>query len=725
MSKEKNNNQKVTQEEGLGMSENTDEITDFDELLGKNAKTQGNDENKGASAKEDEEKEVKEKTEDLDHKETEQLEHDTDKSEKEDKASKEDEKKSEEEDKASKEDEKKAEEDKTSKEDEKKAEEDKASKEDKKKAEEDKNSKEDEKKSEKEDKTSKEDKKKAEEDKTSKEDEKKAEEEDKASKEDEKRAEKEDKTSTEDKKISEEAEKNSKAGNIQAESDEPVIMKKADLKENSSGSKKVLTGILGTVAALLLIAYIWGFVYFSAHFYPDAAINGVDVSNMNKADAAAVLNRFYEAYQLTLLTVDGSEVVIDGKDIVMEVSLHDEFKKCFDAQEAYLWFVNIMEHHDFEIGADASWNEDFLNDQFDEMDILEKKEMVAPEDAYVGVENGSFTIVKEVMGSTIKEDDFKKAVISSLQTVQSKLDLVEAGCYDFPQVYDTDEELQKEYEAKNVYGENEIKLQMDDLTLEPGMELYDEVLEKSGDAYEISKSKVQEYVTDLAKQYNTLGTERTFVSSFNSRKVEVLGEAFGYELNQEKTTDALYKALNAGKAATVEAVFDNKGYTLQGDNDIGNTYVEVNLSEQHVIAYKNGKKIAEGDCVSGKEATGNGTCIGLYAIQGKQSPAVLRGEKVAKTKTVTKKKKGKKVKVQETTMEYEYESPVTFWMPFNGGIGLHDAAGWRSQYGGSIYYYSGSHGCVNLPYDLAKTIYENFDVGDPVVVYFWDNENRK
>jgi lipoprotein-anchoring transpeptidase ErfK/SrfK len=104
----------------------------------------------------------------------------------------------------------------------------------------------------------------------------------------------------------------------------------------------------------------------------------------------------------------------------------------------------------------------------------------------------------------------------------------------------------------------------------------------------------------------------------------------------------------------------------------------------------------------------------------------LRGEKKAVTKTVTKKnKKGKKVKVTETTYEYEYESPVTYWMQFNGGIGLHDAAGWRSTYGGSIYYYSGSHGCVNLPLDLAQTLYETFDVGTPVIVYFWDNENRK
>ena len=503
----------------------------------------------------------------------------------------------------------------------------------------------------------------------------------------------------------------------------------SDKKQKNSSqkpkSKKALWITLGTAAALLVIVYISGFVYFSGHFYQDATINGINISGMNKADAKRTLDNFYANYMLTMETIDGKQVVIDGKEISMQVSLHDEFGSCIQKQKPYIWFVNMWKHHDYEIGADASWDETALADLYDAMDILKKKLMTAPKDAYVGIEDGKFAIVKEVMGTTIKVSAFKNVVEESLSKVQSNLDLVEAGCYELPEVYDTDEALKKELDAKNVFAENEIKLQMDDLTLEPGMELYDEVLEKSGDSYKVSKKLVEKYVKNLAEEYDTLGKERTFTTSFSDRKVEVLGTAFGYELNQEETTDALYKALTSGKAETVEAVFNSKGYTLQGENDIGDTYIEVNLSEQHVVAYKDGKKLTEGDCVSGSEAAGHGTCIGLYAIQGKQSPTVLRGEKVPVTKTVTKKKKGKKVKVTETTMEYEYESPVTFWMPFNGGIGLHDAAGWRSQYGGSIYYYSGSHGCVNLPYDLAETLYNNFEVGDPVIVYFWDNENRK
>ena len=66
----------------------------------------------------------------------------------------------------------------------------------------------------------------------------------------------------------------------------------------------------------------------------------------------------------------------------------------------------------------------------------------------------------------------------------------------------------------------------------------------------------------------------------------------------------------------------------------------------------------------------------------------------------------------------DYESPVKLWMPFTYlGEGLHDAD-WRSEweFGGTTYINSGSHGCVNLPPEYAKKIFENLDVWTPVLV---------
>ena len=129
---------------------------------------------------------------------------------------------------------------------------------------------------------------------------------------------------------------------------------------------------------------------------------------------------------------------------------------------------------------------------------------------------------------------------------------------------------------------------------------------------------------------------------------------------------------------------------VHGDSDIGNSYVEVDLDNQHVYVYKDGNLVTETDCVSGKAVNGNSTPEGTYGITYKERDAELVGE--------------------------NYTSPVNYWMPFNGNVGLHDAT-WRKEFGGSIYINSGSHGCVNLPLDKAKIIFENVVKGEPVIVY--------
>ena len=88
---------------------------------------------------------------------------------------------------------------------------------------------------------------------------------------------------------------------------------------------------------------------------------------------------------------------------------------------------------------------------------------------------------------------------------------------------------------------------------------------------------------------------------------------------------------------------------------------------------------------------GNGSPDGVFKVISRQSPATLKGE--------------------------DYESDVTYFMPFAYNVGLHDAS-WRSSFGGSIYKNGGSHGCINLPYDAADTIYKNVELGTPVVAYY-------
>ena len=122
--------------------------------------------------------------------------------------------------------------------------------------------------------------------------------------------------------------------------------------------------------------------------------------------------------------------------------------------------------------------------------------------------------------------------------------------------------------------------------------------------------------------------------------------------------------------------------------DFGQTYIEVDLATQHLYFYKDGKVIIDSPFVSGNVSKNYTTPPGLFELYYKQKDRVLKGE--------------------------DYATPVKYWMPFNGGIGLHDAD-WRSKFGGTIYQTNGSHGCINLPPKVAAQVYENAYKGIPII----------
>lgn len=131
-------------------------------------------------------------------------------------------------------------------------------------------------------------------------------------------------------------------------------------------------------------------------------------------------------------------------------------------------------------------------------------------------------------------------------------------------------------------------------------------------------------------------------------------------------------------------------------NPYGNqTCVELSLSEQRIYVYQGAELVLTSPCVTGNVAGGHATPAGDYKIFAKEENRTLRGYNDDGTK---------------------YNAFVNFWMPFNGGIGFHDA-NWRNSYGGDIYVSGGSHGCVNLPYDRAAALYGMAYIGMPVHVH--------
>ena len=119
-------------------------------------------------------------------------------------------------------------------------------------------------------------------------------------------------------------------------------------------------------------------------------------------------------------------------------------------------------------------------------------------------------------------------------------------------------------------------------------------------------------------------------------------------------------------------------------------YILIDISRQKLWYYVNGKLSLKSSVVTGCVAEGHDTPTGKFAIRSKSRDVELKGD--------------------------DYVSHVDYWMNFlYNAYGMHDAT-WRGSFGGKIYKYNGSHGCVNMPYRNAKKLYNRASVGTVVII---------
>lgn len=201
----------------------------------------------------------------------------------------------------------------------------------------------------------------------------------------------------------------------------------------------------------------------------------------------------------------------------------------------------------------------------------------------------------------------------------------------------------------------------------------------------IDETAVQSYVNKMAMRH---GGSRVapFVTTYGT-SISYNVEYYKAVLDQTAMCKDLINCLKnrtSGTRSTTYLPANNANLPYGGD------YVEVNLSDQRLWVYRNGEMMVTTPLVSGNVSTRKWTDPGVFTIYERETDCTLAGA--------------------------NYVSYVDYWMAFNGPIGLHDAS-WRSEFGGSIYKYNGSHGCVNLPPAAAKQVYDVVYVGMKVIVY--------
>lgn len=445
-----------------------------------------------------------------------------------------------------------------------------------------------------------------------------------------------------------------------------------------------------TAMALLLLTYLGMTVFFTAHFYPNTYLNGLDISYRTPDELSAELKKFEENYILQI-TGRGQEAEITAKEISLQYQFDRPLDEIAENQNPFLWFLGFFRDDAYEAAHSAGYDEEAMDQILEQSPIFTeaRKEPVNARIGEYSAEKKQYGLIPEEKGNILEKENVKEAVRAAITDRKTALDLEKADCYQEPEITVDNEQLVHALKLLNTYVSTQITYRVIGGVEELNGDVIQEWISIDQNKINLDEEAARAYVNSIAKKYDTYGKNRTILTSDGREKVLPSG-AFGWRIDRPAETEELLGLVTQGAKSEREPVYAQEGY-VKDSNDIGNTYVEIDMGNQHLYVYEEGNLIIESDFVSGNMVKGWATPEGVFGLTYKTRNATLKGE--------------------------NYATPVSYWMPFNGNIGMHDA-GWRSGFGGEIYISGGSHGCINLPPAKAREIYEFVSKGMPVICYY-------
>lgn len=452
--------------------------------------------------------------------------------------------------------------------------------------------------------------------------------------------------------------------------------------------------ILGIPIILLGILYLLLTAYYSGTFSLGTWINGVYCTGKSVEEVNQLLlaDTILPEFQVTDQDGRTQKISLEKVECRIDYTLHlEQFMK---QQNPFLWIARLLTGKNYTVQPSVSYNPEELVVQLEKLSVV--KEGRAAKSPEVRIEK---TKEGYVLFENLKNvPDADKIITHLLTEIEEGNQNIEIStdCYiereptaAMKETISLWEKVDALQSCNIVYDMGDVQVPIDASVVADWIAVDEEgnILIEDGQPV-LKENCFKDFIEALATEFDTYNVPREFQTTAGETVVIEKG-TYGNRLDRKKEEAYLKEAFLAGKSETHTPVYEQMAL-FQGKNDIGDTYIEVDITEQKMYYYKEGELRIDTPVVTGNVSSGHRTPSRVCYVYAKQTKRILRGP--------------------------GYASPVDFWMPVYGSIGIHDAT-WRSEFGGEIYKTSGSHGCINTPYDTMKQLYEEVEIGTPVIIF--------
>lgn len=458
--------------------------------------------------------------------------------------------------------------------------------------------------------------------------------------------------------------------------------------------KKFLS-IIAIVAAVVGVVYLGGIGYYADRFLLNTQYGPIDVSNMTLAEAKQEVRNQLAEQEITL--VENGETIrqIQLSELNPNFLADDELEALYKRQNPNLWMANA-----FNVLVYASEDEaldldtEHLTAELNASELNGQERIPAQDASLEYNEADGYYVEPGKKGTMIDSELLEDTVVDAVVNKSNQVDLSDA--YQQPQVTEDSPVMEAITQRIEETVNSKITFQLsgEEIVI-PREKIESWILFDANNEITFDREAINNYLYELNEEYGTFNKTREFQSTLQGT-VSVPPGILGWGIDVEAETEQIVSDLYYRQDATRTPTLTSTGGIAGAEDDIGNTYVEVDLANQYMFLYVDNQLIVETPIVSGK--LGAETVAGANAVNEMLTDTNLVG--------------------YNHLLDVEYSTPVSYWIRFdNQAQGIHDAS-WQGAFGGDVWAYSGSLGCINTPYDAVATIYQYVDYGTPVIVFY-------
>ncbi|MBO5145374.1 MAG: L,D-transpeptidase family protein [Lachnospiraceae bacterium] len=480
--------------------------------------------------------------------------------------------------------------------------------------------------------------------------------------------------------------------------------------------KKFLIGLFSmmcVVAALVIAAVITlNNIYYENVFPMGVWINGVYCTGMTAEEVSSLLENSYDVHeeQIEIRTIDGSIHKLALDEYGVSVTYTSEVKSCLEKRENhYRWLKEIAFPRKYNLLPAYVYDTDAMKAKLEELDWMNER-CYNPQNTVSIVKSAAagYILIDETKDLLLKEDAVElicDEIVNQLTYSDGQFEMIDLSseenqkiCYKSIPYTEKMKDTLSKWEGVNAFQSFRMTYLfgdraeiIDENVVADWMALDDDgnIIFDENNNPVLDETVMEEYVAYLSATYNTVGIEREFKAT-DGDIVKISGGSYGNEIDEKAEYSFLLNAFLNKESGTRVPQYISEAKE-KGSDDIGDTYIEIDMGSQHMYYYIDGELVMDTPVVTGNSSRGWDTPAKVCFVYFKQRNRVLRGA--------------------------NYATPVKYWMAVDGHIGIHDAT-WRKEFGGEIYKTNGSHGCINTPLDIMSELYELAEVGTPVIMFY-------